>query len=313
MEKKIWNYAYSVLLSIILLLLVGIFIHLNGGNNQENSLLADSDRIPEEVTSVEEQSCEKKEIPFLYEIFGKSEEDLQLFHQLLEGRKDQEAFIESPKIAIIIDDLGYQKDIAELILNLDFPVTISILPFLPHTRTVAQMAREKGLTVLLHLPMEPQDPNVNPGQGAIFSTMTEEEIRKKMLSNFQELPEVDGINNHMGSKVTENTIVMEIVLSEVKERGLFFVDSMTSPNSVGYTLSRQMGIKTAYRSVFLDNDQNIDYIRNQFNVLKELAHKHGTAIAIGHPYCNTVDVLMETGSVLQEEGIKIVRLQELLE
>jgi len=295
-------------------LLVGIFIHLSGGNSKIYPLLNEEAKMPEEKARIREQEFQDEQVPFLYEIFQKSEDELQLFHQFTQGKLDQaEGLKDSPKIAIIIDDLGYQKEIAERIISLDFPVTISILPFLPHSQIVAQMAKEKGLTVLLHLPMEPQNSNVNPGQGAIFSTMTEEEIRNKMLANFQELPYVDGINNHMGSKATENTAVMRIVLNEVRERGLFFIDSMTSPNSVGYTLSKQMGIKTAYRSVFLDNDQDIDYIRSQVNLLKDFAEKYGTAIAIGHPYCNTIDVLSEIDLLLRAEGIRIVKLEELLE
>ena len=314
MKKKYWNYTYSVLLSIILVLLVGIFIHLSGGNSKIYPLLNEEAKMPEEKARIREQEFQDEQVPFLYEIFQKSEDELQLFHQFTQGKLDQaEGLKDSPKIAIIIDDLGYQKEIAERIISLDFPVTISILPFLPHSQIVAQMAKEKGLTILLHLPMEPQNSNVNPGQGAIFSTMTEEEIRNKMLANFQELPYVDGINNHMGSKATENTAVMRIVLNEVRERGLFFIDSMTSPNSVGYMLSKQMGIKTAYRSVFLDNDQDIDYIRSQVNLLKDFAEKYGTAIAIGHPYCNTIDVLSEIDLLLKAEGFRIVKLEELLE
>jgi len=197
-------------------------------------------------------------------------------------------------------------------MNLDYPITVSILPFLPYSSTVAQMAREKNKTVLLHLPMEPHNSNVNPGKGAIFSTMKEEEIRNKMTANFLEIPDIDGINNHMGSKVTENREIMEIVLSEIKERNIFYVDSVTSPYTVGYELSREMGIKTAYRSVFLDNEQEIEYIRSQLQLLKNYAIKNGNAIAIGHPYCNTVDVLYEAKNVLRAEGIEIVRLEELL-
>ena len=133
-----------------------------------------------------------------------------------------------------------------------------------------------------------------------------------MTANFLEIPDIDGINNHMGSKVTENREIMEIVLSEIKERNIFYVDSVTSPYTVGYELSREMGIKTAYRSVFLDNEQEIEYIRSQLQLLKNYAIKNGNAIAIGHPYCNTVDVLYEAKNVLRAEGIEIVRLEELL-
>ena len=106
---------------------------------------------------------------------------------------------------------------------------------------------------------------------------------------------------------------MKVILSEIKERGLFFVDSVTSPDTAGYKLSKEMGIKTGFRSVFLDNEQDIEYIRNQLYLLKEYALKNGQAIAIGHPYCNTVDVLYEADEIFMEEGIEIVKLEELLE
>lgn len=310
MEKKLWNYAYSILLSIILLLLVGIFINLNGNNNKTADLSASNAIKPiEEDIIKEEQVDQEKRKLFIYDIIDQKNKDLQYFYRFVMEREKEVR----GKVAIIIDDMGYQKEIAERIMNLNFPVAISVLPFLPHSQMVAQMAKEKGMTVLLHLPMEPHNSNVNPGKGAIFTTMNEEEIRAKMLANLQNLPYVDGINNHMGSKATENREVMKIVLSEIMERDIFFIDSMTSPDSIAYKLSKEMGIKTAQRSVFLDNEQDMDYIRNQVNVLKEFALKNGNAIAIGHPFCNTIDVLTEAGLMLQAAGIKIVKLEELLE
>jgi len=308
MDKKLWNYAFSILLSAILLLLVGIFVNLNSDNNVNGKPMGPG--IVSEDTALQQESIQEKQKPFLFEIFDDKEDEALLYDKFIKNREKD--IVDGPKVAIIIDDLGYQMEIAERIMNLDYPITVSILPFLPYSSTVAQMAREKNKTVLLHLPMEPHNSNVNPGKGAIFSTMKEEEIRNKMTANFLEIPDIDGINNHMGSKVTENREIMEIVLSEIKERNIFYVDSVTSPYTVGYELSREMGIKTAYRSVFLDNEQEIEYIRSQLQLLKNYAIKNGNAIAIGHPYCNTVDVLYEAKNVLRAEGIEIVRLEELL-
>ncbi|MFA5563893.1 MAG: divergent polysaccharide deacetylase family protein, partial [Candidatus Caldatribacteriota bacterium] len=308
MDKKLWNYAFSILLSAILLLLVGIFVNLNSDNNVNGKPIGPG--IVSEDTALQQESVQEKQKPFLFEIFDDKEDEALLYDKFIKNREKD--IVDGPKVAIIIDDLGYQMEIAERIMNLDYPITVSILPFLPYSSTVAQMAREKNKTVLLHLPMEPHNSNVNPGKGAIFSTMKEEEIRNKMTANFLEIPDIDGINNHMGSKVTENREIMEIVLSEIKERNIFYVDSVTSPYTVGYELSREMGIKTAYRSVFLDNEQEIEYIRSQLQLLKNYAIKNGNAIAIGHPYCNTVDVLYEAKNVLRAEGIEIVRLEELL-
>ena len=309
MSQKFWNYGYSVLLSIILLLLIGIFINWND-NKSENYTLGNNKSGEESLLVRDKQLVEKEKTIFLYDLIDQKDKELQLFNRFVEERKKEEG---KAKVAIIIDDMGYQKEMADRIMNLNFPVTVSVLPFLPYSRYVAQLAKEKGMTVLLHLPMEPHNSNVDPGKGAIFSTMSEQEIRAKFLANWQDVPYVSGVSNHMGSKITENRDIMKIILSEIKEKNLYFIDSMTSPDSVGYQLSREMGIKTAQRTVFLDNEQDIDYIGNQITVLKEFALKYGSAIAIGHPYCNTIDMLMEAYLTFPAEGIEIVKLEELLE
>lgn len=309
MSQKFWNYGYSVLLSIILLLLMGIFINWND-NKSENYTLGNNKSGEESLLVRDKQLVEKEKTIFLYDLIDQKDKELQLFNRFVEERKKEEG---KAKVAIIIDDMGYQKEMADRIMNLNFPVTVSVLPFLPYSRYVAQLAKEKGMTVLLHLPMEPHNSNVDPGKGAIFSTMSEQEIRAKFLANWQDVPYVSGVSNHMGSKITENRDIMKIILSEIKEKNLYFIDSMTSPDSVGYQLSREMGIKTAQRTVFLDNEQDIDYIGNQIDVLKEFALKYGSAIAIGHPYCNTIDTLMEAYLTFPAEGIEIVKLEELLE
>lgn len=308
MEKKLWNYVFSILLSTILLLLLGIFIHLNGNGNKIENTTLDEVNQKEEVYIGTENDQVKKQY-FLYDLFSKKEDKEQLFDQFMKKKEK----IELAKIAIIIDDLGYQWEIFDRMMSINYPITISILPFLPYSNSIAEMARlRENMTILLHLPMEPDDANTNPGKGAIFTTMNEQQIKDKMTAVFRDLSYVDGVNNHMGSKATQNREVMRIVLGEIKNRGMFFIDSMTSPNSVGYELSKEMGIKTAYRSVFLDNEKDIDYIQNQIKVLKELALKNGNAIAIGHPYCNTIEVLSHLNS-LEDEGIRIVKLEELLE
>ena len=311
MVKKSWNYLYSLLLSIILLLLVGIFLNLNSNesNISNNVVVNKSEHIQDPEVQKQELFVSEKRTFFMPEIFDQESKETPLLNKFLKDRKKDER---RAKIAIIIDDIGYQIEIAEQIMSLNYPVAISVLPFLPHSQFVAQMAKEKGLTVLLHLPMEPHNANTDPGKGAIFTTMNEHEIKAKILANLKDIPNVDGVNNHMGSKATEDEFIMRTVLHELKERNLFFIDSMTSPHSIGYQLSKEMGLKTAQRTVFLDNEQNIDYIRNQVVVLKNTALKYGSAIAIGHPYCNTVDVLKELESIVEPEGVEIVPLKELL-
>lgn len=312
MGKKLWNYIYSLLLSIILLLLLGIFINLNSSicNLEHNVVLVDKEIVSEYIVENNDEKIREKQTTFLPDILSQKYQDLSWYDKYIKNR-----FTQKPKgkVALIIDDMGYQKEIAEQIMGLDIPVAISILPFLPHSRIIAQMAKERGFTILLHLPMEPYDSNINPGKGAIFTTMTEQEIREKIEANLETVPYIDGVNNHMGSKATENENTMRIVLDELKKKNLFFVDSMTSPDSVGYKLSKEMGVKTAQRTVFLDNQQNLDYIFDQVSVLKDYALKFGSAIAIGHPYCNTITVLAEIDFILKPAGIEIVPLEEIIQ
>ena len=249
MIKKSWNYLYSLLLSIILLLLVGIFLNLNSNeSNISNNVVANkNEHIQDPEVQKQELFVSEKRTFFMPEIFDQESKETPLLNKFLKDRKKDER---RAKIAIIIDDIGYQIEIAEQIMSLNYPVAISVLPFLPHSQFVAQMAKEKGLTVLLHLPMEPHNANTDPGKGAIFTTMNEHEIKAKILANLKDIPYVDGVNNHMGSKATEDEFIMRTVLHELKERNLFFIDSMTSPHSIGYQLSKEMGLKTAQRTVF---------------------------------------------------------------
>ncbi len=311
MEKKFWNYAYSLLLSIILLLLIGIFLNLNSSqhNVENNVVLSNEQDLTESVLEEKKERITEKHTIFLPDILDQKVRDLPWYNKYIRDRYQEKKKV---KIAIIIDDMGYQKDIAEQIMNLDFPVAVSVLPFLPHSRVITEMAKERGFTVLLHLPMEPHNSNIDPGKGAIFTTMTEQEIRAKIRANLQDVPDIDGVNNHMGSKVTEDENVMRIVLDEIKKNDLFFIDSITSPNSVGYKLSKEMGVKTAQRNVFLDNEQDREYIISQVAVLKDIAQKFGSAIAIGHPYCNTISILTELRSILNPAEIEIVPIVELL-
>ena len=210
MVKKSWNYLYSLLLSIILLLLVGIFLNLNSNESNVSNNVAvvnKSEHIQEREVQKKELIVSGKRTLLMPDFFDQKSKETPLLNKFLKDRKkDKKA-----KVAIIIDDIGYQKEIAEQIMRLNYPITISVLPFLPHSQFAAQMAKEKGLTVLLHLPMEPHNSNTDPGKGAIFTTMNEPEIKAKILANLKDIPYVDGVNNHMGSKATEDEFIMRTV------------------------------------------------------------------------------------------------------
>lgn len=218
----------------------------------------------------------------------------------------------SPKVALIIDDLGYETAVAKKIMELEFPIAISILPFLQYSEFIAEEAKKNNQEIMLHLPMEPNNSDSDPGPGAIKSYMSEEEIRQAVRECILDFPHVIGVNNHMGSKITKNREIMEIVLEEIKGHNLFFIDSITTNDSIAYEAAREMEIKTAVRSVFLDNENDMEYIKERMLEVQETALREGEAIAIGHSHINTFYVLKRMIPELIKAGIEIVPVSELV-
>ncbi|MBW2061097.1 MAG: divergent polysaccharide deacetylase family protein [Deltaproteobacteria bacterium] len=217
-----------------------------------------------------------------------------------------------PKVAIIIDDLGMDLNQAHCFLDLKTPLALSILPYQQYSRKVAQAAHKKGRVVMLHLPMEPaQYPLVNPGKGALLWSMSREEIEARVREAIEDVPFVVGVNNHMGSRFTEDADRMGWVLKEIKKHDLYFLDSRTSIRSQGYAMARSLGVRTAERTVFLDNVQEAKAIRIQIRRLVALARQCGQAIAIGHPYPITCQVLKNEYNYLKSQ-VELVPVTSLL-
>lgn len=218
------------------------------------------------------------------------------------------------RIAIVIDDMGYNMDKARDLLELSIPISFAVLPFLPHSTDVAREANIKGKDVLLHIPMEPKDyPEEDPGEGSLFVSMSDEDILDQLTKDIEAIPHIVGVNNHMGSKFSEDQRKMEIVLKAVKERELFFLDSRTTAESTGYTLAKELGLKTLDRQVFLDNDRDIEHTLNQFEELIRTAKERGSAVAIGHPHPTTISALKEIIDRFEEEDIEVVPVSSLLD
>jgi len=217
-----------------------------------------------------------------------------------------------PKVAFIIDDLGYETEVAKKIMELEFPIALSILPFLQYSEFIAEEGKKNNQEIMLHLPMEPSNSSANPGPGAIKSYMSEEETRQAVRECILNFPHIIGVNNHMGSKITEDRKIMEIILEEIREYNLFFIDSMTSKNSIAHVVAQEMVIKTAVRSVFLDNENDMDYIKGQMLEVQETALREGEAIAIGHSRINTFYLLKRMIPELVKAGIEIVPISELV-
>ena len=220
-----------------------------------------------------------------YEVF----EDID--HTVLEKPTPPQK-VHIPKIAIIIDDIGYDKKISLALCNLNSNITFSVLPFAPFGKLISEKLYAKGSQVMLHLPMEPVEyPRIDPGPGAILASMSPDVLIDQLKKNIQNITHIVGVNNHMGSKLTARSDQMNQIFSILKKKNLFFVDSRTSAESQCRPSARLLKVKFARRDVFLDNNQNTEYIAGQLKKLVALAKKNGSAIGIGHPYDVTLEAL----------------------
>ncbi len=215
--------------------------------------------------------------------------------------------------SIVVDDLGQHLAPFHQLTDLGIPLTFSILPRLEHSRTISREALRLNLETLLHLPMEPLDPEKYPGPGALLSSMSATELRAQLRADLESLPEVVGVNNHMGSRITANSGAMEVVMDELQSRGLFFLDSLTTPRSLAFETARRKNLPAAKRDLFLDARDDPRFIRSQLQKLVQLAKKRGAAIGIGHAYPNTIAVLQEMRLELLDSGVEWVPVSELVQ
>jgi uncharacterized protein len=218
-----------------------------------------------------------------------------------------------PLVAIIFDDAGYSLRAAQEVLALGRPVTISVLPDLPFSTQIALEAPAHGVQVILHLPIEPENPAIPLGPGVITVGMSDDAIRETVAADLDTVPTATGANNHMGSRGTSDPRVMRAVIGVMKTRHLFFVDSLTSPHSVASQVARRMGVPTAVRAVFLDNQDDEHYVQGQLRTLITIARRRGQAIAIGHVGRVTAKVLREMLPDFDEAGIRFVQVSRLVQ
>jgi len=218
------------------------------------------------------------------------------------------------KVAIVIDDLGGENPISQEILQRNLPVTLSILPFALHSRALALEAHRKGREVILHLPMEPHGyPMVRPGEGVLLYEMDREGLIHQLSKDIEAVPFISGASNHMGSRLMEDPEKMKIIFSELKQRGLFFLDSRTTPQTVGLQTAKALGLRATERTLFLDHLQDEEAIRQNVERLIRFSLSSGRAIGIGHPHPATMKVLKEMIPGMKEKGIDIVPLSAVME
>jgi polysaccharide deacetylase 2 family uncharacterized protein YibQ len=218
-----------------------------------------------------------------------------------------------PKVAIIMDDMG--RDLSDFsdLLDLSLSITPAILPQTSFATRGAKLLTEKDYEYMIHLPMEPKKyPAISPGPEALLLSLSATELKQRVQRYIQRVPGAVGGNNHMGSGFTGNRPAMHSVLKELKAAGLFFIDSRTIGGSVAFDEARRMGMRTAQRNIFLDNEENVGYISRQIRKMVKIAEEKGAVIAICHPYPQTFEALRRDQAWLREQKVDFVLASRLV-
>ena len=213
------------------------------------------------------------------------------------------------KLAIVIDDLGYQPMPAAL-SALPPQISVSILPDTPYDRATSQLAHRQQRDVLLHMPMEPLH-RAPLEMATLTREMDRQTLQHVLRWGLERVPDAIAVNNHMGSALTQNLQAMDWVMEVLAEQGLFFLDSRTTAKSVALERARQQNVPALRRHVFLDHLSTEKFVNQQLSRAARLAKKNGYAIAIGHPYPITLEVLNQALPMLEGQGIELVRLSEI--
>jgi len=220
-------------------------------------------------------------------------------------------FAQQPSISIIIDDLGNNLHTNIRAVNLPGPVVASILPHRPYALFLDKLAQKKHKEVIVHTPMQAIAP-LNMGPGGLSATMNHEEFVKVLNYDLDSLPYKQGMNNHMGSLLTQSPQDMDWIMENLQNTNLFFVDSLTTNQSVAAEEAGRYHIPHIKRDVFLDDVHQAKYIDKQFKELIKIAKRYGTALAIGHPFPETLAYLQKHIPELEKEGVELVSVRELI-
>ena len=217
-----------------------------------------------------------------------------------------------PRVAIIVDDLGYDRRIARKFLDLNTDLTFSVLPHTPHTRSIAREVKARNREIMLHLPMEPLEyPRVNPGPGALLTSMSPDELIAELKKNLSAVPGIKGVNNHMGSKMTAESTQIYQIFSILKQQDLYFVDSRSTAQTVCRPSARLFQLPFAERDVFIDHKHSPEFIRKQIRSLIRIAKKNGQAVGIIHPSKTSLRILQEMLPTLEKE-VELVPASQLV-
>jgi uncharacterized protein len=224
------------------------------------------------------------------------------------GPKRSESEFMGQRIAIVIDDIGFDLRLVEELARIRAPIAFAVLPHTPHAAEAAELLHAAGKEILLHLPMEPLSyPAENPGEGALLVDMDDGRIRRLIEADLDEVPYVSGVNNHMGSRFMEDDAKLSVVMEELSKRGLFFVDSRTSADSRGREAAAAAGVRFGTRTLFIDHAPGYAAaLSNLVHSPRQKREGQEPLLMIGHPHPDTIRALREAQSLWQEEGVRVI-------
>ena len=218
-----------------------------------------------------------------------------------------------PVICLVLDDFGYTTRNLQALKGIGAPVTLAVLPNLPYTRKVCAFARDNGMEVILHLPVEPENEEAGLEKNTLCCGMDEAEVRSIIEDDLRSVIYARGVSNHMGSRGTRDTRLMRTVMDELNKKDLFFLDSLTTRNSVCRQAAVEKGVPFASRDIFIDNKIDADAIRGQLKSLEKIALAGGRALGIGHDRPLTIEVLRVAVPEMRRKGIRFVKLSDYVE
>jgi uncharacterized protein len=256
------------------------------------------------ASAKKEKGLEEGLTSYSWRITGEQKERLTLVFALLEPPPSPP----ESRVAIIIDDMGTNLEALKEICDLGQPITVSVLPQSLYAEETARIAHENGLEVMLHLPGESMnhEEGNNSTPGLIRSGMREADVLSLVEEGLSRVPYATGVNNHMGSQITQEEQIMRPILDLLKKRGLYFLDSRTTAESIAYDLARRMGLRSSYRNIFLDSTVGMDFTKKKLIDLFELSQKTGAAVAIGHPFPETLRALRENMPLHKKYKVTLV-------
>lgn len=217
-----------------------------------------------------------------------------------------------PRIAVIIDDLGLDESATNRLAAMPGPYTLSYLPYADNLRNQTRSVRASGHELMVHLPMQSHRASADPGDNALLTGLSFDEFGRRLEWNLNRFDGYVGINNHMGSRLTEDPALMVRVMARLRRGGFLYVDSLTTPNSMGKRAALATSVPFLARDIFLDNERDMGAIRRQLDATERIARLRGYAIAIGHPYPVTLEALSDWQKSLDFKGLELVPVSQIM-